>query len=402
MIRPILASHGRPVRSAGGPARVSYELLKRFVEEGPDGGASYLDLRTGTLYHLRSLGELEGIAREEYLSPSGLQKAVQTALGLLGSSAEGVARKWFYRYLVYRIARQMAQGHGNLLHIHGVSPTLANLSPFRFPVVWSEHSKGSVLREHHMLHGEPPRGELLRSLQRTYEKLLQESHRITFPSWAAVHLFEEYTRWEVPRERLRIVYNGLSDPLAQYADIPREEPSHGLVVTVAQHVPEKGLDLALKALVHSERPWRWLVLGQETPWTERLKEEVQRHSGKVQVRLMGSLPHREAMGWLYRAGVVLATQRVAIFDLAILEAMALGKPIVATRVGGNVEALGEDYPLLAQEVEELASALQRVYDDPTMAQELGERNRRRFLEGFTLEAMERAYRKVYHEAAQSR
>ena len=173
-----------------------------------------------------------------------------------------------------------------------------------------------------------------------------------------------------------------------------------MVLTIAEHVPEKGLDVALESLIKSDRPWRWVVIGGYTEWTEKFEQLIgQRREKNIQISLLGPVAHSEAMHLLRKARVVLATQRVAVFDLAILEAMALAKAIVATRVGGNVEALGTDYPFWGEDSDQLAHLLQVVFDSPEAAISVGLRNRKRFVENFTTEKMIKDYGNLYEKAA---
>ncbi len=393
MEAPVIALPTHPVKSSGGPSRVGYEILKSLIREGCI--PYYLNFSTGKVHRFSSLEELESVSLDSY-SASGFLRNAMAWLASINPEAVDWARNIRFWILSYYTNLHLHGLESKLLHIHGISPALA-FSSFRSKqIMWSEHSKGSAIRELHMLRGEPPEGPFASALRRAYMRLLHESSVITFPSWGAVQLFEEYTGWEIPRQRLKIVYNGVPDPLGLYREILDEKPEEGLVVTVAQHVPEKGLDLAFEAIVKSDRPWRWWIIGEPTPWTERFRELLRQNDrSQVRVELLGRLSHRRALALVKRAHVVLATQRVAVFDLSILEAMALGKLIVATGVGGNVEALGENYPFLGQSVEDIAELLQKVYDDFNMFEKVGWRNRERYLSLFTLEAMVSSYKELY-------
>lgn len=392
---PIIALPDKPVKNSGGPSRVGYELLRYFIGEGYT--VCYLNLANSRVYRVSSQKELEIITSASYSQQSYFRRKISMWLATAVPGALDWARSTRYRIAGHQIALHLQGSNPAFLHIHGISPVLAFV-PFKdAKIIWSEHSKGSLMREIHMLHGQTPQGAFANALKQSYMRLLNEASAITFPSWGAVQLFEEYTGWEVPRQKLRIVYNGIPDPLKLYGGLGNEKLEDNLVVTVAQHVPEKGLDLAYKALVESGRPWRWQIIGERTSWTERLRELIHKQKTPVVVEMLGQLTHQQSLTLQRKARVVLATQRVAVFDLAILEAMALGKPVVATRVGGNVEALGADYPFLGQSVEDIAEFLQKVYDDPDVAERIGRRNRERYLALFTLDAMVSSYGELYKE-----
>jgi len=82
---------------------------------------------------------------------------------------------------------------------------------------------------------------------------------------------------------------------------------------------------------------------------------------------------------------------------AILESMAAGVPVIANRVGGNVELIADDRGILIppNDVEALEAALQRVASDAPMREALG-RNARAFAqENFTTERMRTKHEELY-------
>ncbi|HME99622.1 MAG TPA: glycosyltransferase, partial [Terriglobia bacterium] len=74
----------------------------------------------------------------------------------------------------------------------------------------------------------------------------------------------------------------------------------------------------------------------------------------------------------------------------ILEAMAAGIPVVATRVGGNPELVEDGrtgFLVPAENSEEIADAICRLLDQPEMAHGFGERARRRVADEFAIDRM---------------
>ena len=78
------------------------------------------------------------------------------------------------------------------------------------------------------------------------------------------------------------------------------------------------------------------------------------------MRVVGRVPHDEVPGWLAAADVVCAPSLLEPFGQSILEAMACGRTVVATRLGGPPEFVPPEAGILVDplDVDELARALE--------------------------------------------
>jgi glycosyltransferase involved in cell wall biosynthesis len=92
-----------------------------------------------------------------------------------------------------------------------------------------------------------------------------------------------------------------------------------------------------------------------------------RLEGRERVRLVGRVPHADVAGWLAAADVVCAPALVEPFGQSILEAMACGRTVVATRIGGPPEFVTADAGVLVDplDVDELARALESATELPS-------------------------------------
>jgi glycosyltransferase involved in cell wall biosynthesis len=81
--------------------------------------------------------------------------------------------------------------------------------------------------------------------------------------------------------------------------------------------------------------------------------------GRPGVEVVPSVPHDEVPGWIARAHVVCQPSLIEPFGQALLEAMACGRSVVATRVGGPPEFVPADAGVLVDplDVEGMADAL---------------------------------------------
>jgi glycosyltransferase involved in cell wall biosynthesis len=131
-----------------------------------------------------------------------------------------------------------------------------------------------------------------------------------------------------------------------------------------------------------------------------IEKRVSELSLNGRVHLVGRVPHADLRGWLSAGDVfVLPSYREGL-PLAVLEAMACGRPVIATRVGGIPEAVedGESGILVGMDdVEALAAAIALLVENDSARQSMGSKGRQ-IVEGkFTWERSARALREIYNK-----
>jgi len=157
-------------------------------------------------------------------------------------------------------------------------------------------------------------------------------------------------------------------------------------LAVARLAPEKGLDL-LAPLVKA-RSVRVVVAG-EGPERTRLEP--------LGLELLGN---REDIPVLLAASdVVVVPSRSEGLGLAAIEALATGRPVVATAVGGLPEVVDARVgALVSPESDAIAEAVHRLLADPEQRAQLGSAGRARVLARFDIEAMRASTREAYRKA----
>ena len=111
--------------------------------------------------------------------------------------------------------------------------------------------------------------------------------------------------------------------------------------------------------------------GRRVPWKnfDAIERVVEREAG-WKFFLAENLPRPQALGWVKAANVFVLNSTYEGLSHALVEAMMLGTPIVATNVGGNPELIrdGVDGLLIpAKDDEALYAALKKVATDPASA-----------------------------------
>lgn len=214
-------------------------------------------------------------------------------------------------------------------------------------------------------------------------------------------LAETLIRHGVPGGKVRIIPNGIEIRQALPAPLPRATEAP-LIVTLGRLVPEKGMGYLLQAFARlRQSAWPSLKLvvageGIERPRLEHLAAKLA-VAGAVEFPGFVNDPAQ-----LLKTAYLFATSPVQEgMGLANLEAMALGRPVVSTRVGGipEVVAHGETGILVEpRRPEQLAAAIHTLLSRPDLAARLGEAGARRARERFSASTMVESTCRVYEEA----
>jgi glycosyltransferase involved in cell wall biosynthesis len=178
-----------------------------------------------------------------------------------------------------------------------------------------------------------------------------------------------------------------------------------LIGTVGRLEARKGTSTLLEAFARiegrdSEEPM--LVIAGDGPLNDELRALATRLGIADRVRLLGDRSDvREVLAAL---DVFVLPSRTEGMSNALLEAMAMARPIVATAVGGTPEVLsGEAAGVLvpADDPATMATGVARLLAEPALAARLGEAARRRVEERYGARAMVRRLEAVYAAVAES-
>jgi glycosyltransferase involved in cell wall biosynthesis len=193
-------------------------------------------------------------------------------------------------------------------------------------------------------------------------------------------------------EQYRVIPNGVD--VARF-DLPRD-PVPGRVLFLGRLARQKRPDLAVQALARVDGAELQLANdGPEREAVERLSVEL---GVAERVSFLGYRDDVPAL--LSQAACLLLTSDYEGASFTVLEAMAAGVPVVATRVGGVEEALdGAGVVVEPGDAAAVAAGLERVLGDPVAAERLGEAGRRRARARFTSERMVAETVTLYEELA---
>jgi glycosyltransferase involved in cell wall biosynthesis len=208
----------------------------------------------------------------------------------------------------------------------------------------------------------------------------------------------------VEPDQVVVVRNGvdladLDRAAARAAEPPDVEPG-GVVCVANMHHPVKGqtdLLIAMKEVVR-ERPEAHLVL---------VGDGVRRPLLEKQARQLGIAHRCHFVGHRLDGPAIVGRQAIAVsashaegISNAILEAMALRLPLVATAVGGSPELVREAHNGFLVPPGAPAALARRILDlyrDPQLRREMGERGRKIVEREFDVEQMRLSYDSLYQD-----
>lgn len=181
----------------------------------------------------------------------------------------------------------------------------------------------------------------------------------------------------IPREKIGIVPNGIDETEFQEVRVLRPKSDHDSVAFLGSLRPVKDPLTALRAfrLAHIAFPQFKLEIVGDGPLRTQLEKYVKDNNLVESVTITGSVNHKKALAALAKADFFLMSSVSEGFPNALLEAMSLGKTVIATAVGGVndlVENGRSGLLVPAKSPEKLSEALVRVLADRELARRMGE------------------------------
>ena len=247
---------------------------------------------------------------------------------------------------------------------------------------------------------------------RNATKVIRDCEQLVFVSARGMREWQEITA--VPAARCRTIRNcvgerrtarALAQPRESLLRIVEMDPADYNLVCVATIQPRKGQDVLVRAAERLQRRVPRLkvhLIGPTPPsgdgWGEALRRQVQQRGLEQLVRFRG--PIDDPCPYMQAADAVVLPSRAEAFPLTTLEAMALGRPVIASRVDGVEEQITDgEHGLLVpvDEPDALAAAIAQLHGDPVRALRLGTAAQARYRAHFSRARFNAAYAELVIE-----
>ena len=298
---------------------------------------------------------------------------------------------------VRSLADFVRKGNFSIIHSHGYKPD-----------IYAYAAAGRHISRIATCHNWPGRGAKM-SLYRWLDKIaLRYFDRVAAVSGGVKN---EIERSGINRFRLCTIHNGVD-----FSNLSRTDggdvkrlrrmlaikDNAKLVLAVGRLAPEKGYGYLVRAAarVVAAYPGTVFAILGDGPQKAALKSEVKKAGLENNFRLPGQSD--EVQAFLGAADVFVMPSVNEGMPMALLEAMAAGKPIVATRVG-EIPAILDDgvsgWLVPAADPPALAEKIIGFFETPRVAQLLARNGRQTALARFSAAAMAEEYVKLYKAAS---
>jgi glycosyltransferase involved in cell wall biosynthesis len=366
-IRIALYMKGFPTTETGGPVLVAYHVARELLHSGSVNLSLIVQTDSNEEQIRKALGDPRGLTviRLGYYASFGDLRSVPAVARAFRRSDLIHFNEFPIRELGYVVLARV-RGVPTVYSIHGLVSEEANtfLGP-SYPL--------RVLSGPGLAEVRAPR-LLVSAVVRTF--------RWIAPTWTAAvanskaHAVRAAQVEHFDSSRIRLIPNGVemwSPPPSP--PVAHDGPPRLLFVGKLELV--KGPDLLLEALdllarrgVHLE-----LSLAGGGSLEGDLRSKAERLGGH-RVTFLGSVNH-EVVNSLYEwADIVVVPSRYEAFGLVILEAMAAGRPIVATAVGGIPEVVspGRNAILVAPDADSIAEGIRQLIAQPELRTSMAKAN----------------------------
>jgi glycosyltransferase involved in cell wall biosynthesis len=204
----------------------------------------------------------------------------------------------------------------------------------------------------------------------------------------------------VERRKIRLIYSGIDHTRFVTCDRTDSRKDNVTVGCLAVLESRKGIGFLLDAAWHLQSQGvrvNWLIGG-----TGSRREELQNKASALglaeSVTFLGFVAKPEE--FLRHVDIFVMPSLFEGLGVAALEAMAAGKPIVATKVGGLAESVVDGQTgllVVPANGKAIADAIGKLVAEPEVAREMGVRGRQRVVENFTMTRMAAQNEAYYYD-----
>lgn len=193
------------------------------------------------------------------------------------------------------------------------------------------------------------------------------------------------------KSKVTVINNGIKPLIKKEQDSERDKIIIGACGRLTE---QKGYSFLIEAVRNTDIPNLEIWIIGDGELRVKFESMIEEYQLADKIKIFGY--RRDIENLLNDIDIFIQTSLWEPFGISIIEAMSLGKPVIATRVGGIPEVLGDCGILINPESpSEIADAIKLLVNNEQLRKELGEKAEKRFYENFTQEIMGSKTLEVY-------
>jgi glycosyltransferase involved in cell wall biosynthesis len=197
---------------------------------------------------------------------------------------------------------------------------------------------------------------------------------------------------QIKSSKIARIYHGIPDNFAlkRYRQDVREnlgiKEDECALCMVARFIPDKGHDLLLRVLSHlQDRRCKLFLAGEDSgPWAKEMRSMAKTRNLGDRAIFLGF--EENVLRLLAGMDILIAPSRREALSISIIEALSMGLPVIAARVGGIPEVVrnrGNGLLVEKENAKELQEAISYLVSHPDVRHAYGLQGRELFLQEFS-------------------
>ncbi len=183
--------------------------------------------------------------------------------------------------------------------------------------------------------------------------------KFVFKTARYIHVFSTHEKnfvmkYGASEDKIKIIGSGIDWKKYQKK---RKFDDEGYLLFIGRIDKGKGLNYLVKAIKGTNE--RLLIIGKDFGYKDELKKLIDKLGLKKQVKFLGYVSEDEKIGAIQHCKALVLPSKYESFGRVIVEAMACGRPVIGSRVGGMIDLINKERGILVEygDVEGLRKAI---------------------------------------------
>lgn len=208
------------------------------------------------------------------------------------------------------------------------------------------------------------------------------------------------------KKKVLIWRNAVPEPILKEKEMKIPVPSQPFIYYIGRPSYQKNplfmVDVISEVTkAHPEIKFYLLGVGYYSPELDILKRKICEYELQDNIQLLEWISHSDVMAFAKQSIMYITMSRYEGLPLSVIEAMSLGKPIVASRVYGNIDCVEHNINgyLIDLDIQKFASAIIELIENEDLRNRMSIESRRLYEEKFNIQTRIPLLEQIYHQIA---